>query len=181
MRKVILIPLHDAQTIAATYIEQLMHHCDRISVSGDIRRHEPNVKDIDIICIPRIGRDGTFTHAQHCIGFREALSGIGVIMQGSSTDSYTGRKLKEGPTLHLYMAKPENWGFVLAISTGCEWFIHNRLAPAWKAAGYKQQANQLLATKGDIPMTIKEESELFSLLRMPYIYPEQRIPERVQQ
>lgn len=105
----LLIPLHEAQTIAAKYVEILIPHCTRIVVSGDIRRKEVDVRNITIVCIPKVETQGLFVHPQHCVGFRAALSDVGVIVAGSSIDSYTRRRLKEGPDLHLYMATEENW------------------------------------------------------------------------
>lgn len=152
--------------IAERVKAQLEPHCERIEIAGSIRRKKAEVKDIEIVAIPKPYETGLFE------------SGIATVVnqwqkvKGDIPCKYTQRILPEGIKLDLFFAEPANWGLALAIRTGSAEFSHKVLAARWVQLGYKSVDGHLTANGRRVP--IREEADLFSRLRMDYIEPEKR-------
>lgn len=152
--------------IAERVKAELEPHCERIEIAGSIRRKKPEVKDIEIVAIPKPYETGLFA------------SGIATVVnqwakvKGELPCKYTQRVLPEGIKLDLFFAEPENWGLILAIRTGSAEFSHQVLAVRWVQLGYKSVDGHLTANGRRVP--IREEADLFSRLRMDWIEPEKR-------
>lgn len=151
-----------AEKIAKKYAELLKPFCSRIEIAGSIRRRKPEVKDIEIVII-RSGK----TLFQFC-AFIETLR----VIKGEPTGKYLKINLEEGIDLDLFMCFPDNWGYIFAIRTGSADFSHYVLANAWVKAGYKGDDGYL--TKNGKKIIIKEEKDLFDLLKLNYVHPENR-------
>ncbi len=123
--------LHLALEIANRIKLELEPHCDRIEISGSIRREKPWVKDIEIVAIPKPYETGLFS------------SGIAPVVEqwkkvkGELPCKYTQRILPEGIKLDLFFAQPDNWGLIYAIRTGSADYSHKVLATNWVRLGYK--------------------------------------------
>jgi len=154
--------LEKAKLIADKYIQKLSPYCVRIEVAGSIRRSKPEVKDIEIVCI---------RNTRKLFDFVAEINKLKKI-KGEPTGKYTKRELPEGIILDLFFAIPENWGLIFAIRTGSASFSHNVLGKSWVKAGYKS-VNGILMKRNE-PKPIFEERELFDLLGIEYIEPEQR-------
>lgn len=50
----IIMPLKDAKKIAVTICCKLQPFCEKINIAGSLRRLKPLVKDIEIICVPKV-------------------------------------------------------------------------------------------------------------------------------
>lgn len=46
--------LETANMLAHEFLTQLRPHCERAEIAGSIRRHKPQVKDIEIVCVASI-------------------------------------------------------------------------------------------------------------------------------
>ena len=154
--------LEEACLIATNVLAQLFPHCTRIEIAGSIRRKKPEVKDIEILCIVAPQRMKDFVHI---VNKWEKV-------KGEPTGKYTQRLLPEGIKLDLFIAKPDNWGLLLAIRTGSVNFSHHVLARSWVKKGYKSVDGML--TRNGKQITVGEETDLFELLEIPYIEPENR-------
>lgn len=145
---------------------QLAPHCYRIEIAGSIRRKKPIVGDIEIVAIPK----------PYDIGLFE--SGITPIVnqwekvKGELPCKYTQRILPEGIKLDLFFAEPDNWGLIYSIRTGSAFFSHKRLATEWTFLGYKSVGGYLY--KDGERIAVREEKDLFKLLHIPYVEPEDR-------
>jgi len=51
--------LESAQTLAEALKHHLEPYCERIEIGGSIRRKKPEVKDIELICIPKFAKIST--------------------------------------------------------------------------------------------------------------------------
>ena len=154
--------LQQAKAIADNLVGELRPFCDRIEIAGSIRRRKPEVKDIEIVCIPND---------------LEILQFIATVEQwqkikGEATGKYTQRKLPEGINLDLFMANSNNWGLIFAMRTGSAEYSHRTLATTWVKLGYKSVEGML--TKNGVEVHVPEERDLFSLLGIDYIEPEYR-------
>ncbi len=47
--------LSQAQNLAERIIETMQPFCQRVAIGGSIRREKPEVKDIEIVAIPKFG------------------------------------------------------------------------------------------------------------------------------
>lgn len=152
--------------IAERVKAELEPHCERIEIAGSIRRKKAEVKDIEIVAIPKPYETGLFA------------SGIATVVnqwpkvKGELPCKFTQRILPEGIKLDLFFAEPENWGLILAIRTGSAEFSHQVLAVRWVQLGYKSVDGHLTANGRRVP--IREEADLFQKLRMDWIEPEKR-------
>lgn len=156
----------EALKIAEKIKAQLAPHCERIEIAGSIRRKKPEVGDIEIVAIPK----------PYDIGLFE--SGISPIVnqwkkvKGELPCKYTQRILPEGIKLDLFFAEPDNWGNIFAIRTGSAPYSHLELASRWSSMGYKSDGGYLF--KDGERIAVREEEDLFKLLRIPFVEPEQR-------
>ena len=157
---------NEALKIANKYLELLRPHCDRIEIAGSIRRKKPEVKDIEIVCIPKPYETGLFE------------SGIAMVVntlekvKGELPCKYTQRILPEGIKLDLFFAEYGNWGLIYAIRTGSAEYSHKVLANGWVKRGYKS-IDGFLTYNGKQILVPKEE-QLFSRIGLPFVEPENR-------
>ena len=152
-----------ALLIASQIIERLRSHCDRIQIAGSIRRGKPEVKDIEIVCIPKPYDVGLFE------------SGIATVVsqwpkvRGELPCKYTQRTLPEGIALDLFFATPENWANIYTIRTGSAAWIKNVMARRWVSLGYHSK-DGILERDGE-QVKVRTEEDLFALLGLDYVTP----------
>lgn len=157
-----------AKSIAYKTVQILRPHCHRIEIAGSIRRQKPNVKDIEIVAIPRPYEIGLFQ------------SGIATVVnqwekvKGELPCKYTQRRLPEGINLDLFFAEPGNWGLIFAIRTGSAEYSHKVLANAWVKAGYKSVNGYLVHSLHNKRIEIREEEDLYRMIFVKYTAPENR-------
>lgn len=180
-----------AREKAAELVEKLGPHCERVEVAGSIRRGKYVVKDVDLVCIPKMES-------------KESL--LGVTDEISKTDFYRavcgqlwqitaeGTKLIRGMSyistaagisVDIYLATPETFATVLLIRTGSA--EHNIwLALRAKGCGGKLHADgsglempgqyDPLAQRSVNMRIVRPESEehLLKTLGIPYMEPRER-------
>jgi DNA polymerase/3'-5' exonuclease PolX len=155
-----------ALKIAEKVKETLSPYCERIEIAGSIRRKKSEVKDIEIVAIPKPYDTGLFE------------SGIATIVnqwekvKGELPCKYTQRILPEGIKLDLFFAKRDNWGLIFAIRTGSADFSHKVLATEWVKRGYKSEGGYLTADGKQV--RVLEEKDLFTRIGVSYLEPELR-------
>jgi DNA polymerase/3'-5' exonuclease PolX len=158
--------LEQALEIAEKVKALLAPHCERIEIAGSIRRKKPDVKDIEIVAIPKPFDTGLFE------------SGIATVVnkwqkvKGELPCKYTQRILPEGIKLDLFFAERGNWGLIYAIRTGSADYSHKVLANGWVKRGYKSEGGYLVANGKQI--TVLEEEDLFNRIGVPFKAPELR-------
>ena len=155
-----------ALEIAEKTMEELRPHCERIEIAGSIRRKKAEPNDIKIVAIPK----------PYDIGLFE--SGIATVVnrwkrvKGELPCKYTQRILPEGIKLDLFFAIPGNWGLIFAMRTGSAEFSHKVLATGWAKNGYKSEHGML--KRGSSKIVVREEIELFKMIGLKWIEPEDR-------
>lgn len=155
-----------ALIIAERIKSELAPHCERIEIAGSIRREKAEVKDIEIVAIPKPYDVGLFE------------SGIATVVnqwqkvKGDLPCKYTQRILPDGIKLDLFLAEVGNWGLIYAIRTGSAEFSHKVLATGWVKEGYKSEGGYLMIEGRKIPTY--EEEDLFKRLKIPFVEPNQR-------
>ncbi len=161
-----------AKEIADKIVERMRPYCARIEIAGSIRRHCSKVGDIEIVYIP------ISCYALELFNIIDKWKKI----KGKNLGKYTQRELPEGINLDLFQATFDNWGLIFAIRTGSADFSHNVLAAGWVKKGYHSEEGVLYmcCTPDEIdldyshPVYIRDELELFNLIGIPYVEPENR-------
>lgn len=158
--------IQQAQEIAERIKSELSPHCYRIEIAGSIRRKKPDVKDIEIVCIPKPYETGLFA------------SGIAKVVdqwqkvKGELPCKYTQRILPDGIKLDLFFAEPENWGLIYAIRTGSAEYSHKVLAAGWVKKGYQSRDGYLW--HGRDKYNCREEIDLYNRIGLTWVEPEFR-------
>jgi len=159
----------EAYSIALVVLELLRPHCIRCEIAGSIRREKPEVKDIEIVAIPKPFQTGLFED-----GIAEVVNRWqkvkGELEYGKT--KYTQRILPEGIKLDLFFAEEGNWGLIFAIRTGGADYSHKVLANGWVKRGYKSEGGYL--TQGGKTYNVLEEKDLFDKIGLAYIEPKHR-------
>jgi DNA polymerase/3'-5' exonuclease PolX len=159
----------EAYAIALNVLEQLRPHCYRIEIAGSIRRKKPDVGDIEIVAIPKPFSIGLFESGIATV-VNKWKKVKGDLKYGNS--KYTQRILPEGIRLDMFFAEEGNWGQILAIRTGSAEYSHSVLAKGWVQKGFKSEAGYLFR-EGE-RYEIREEKDLFKIIGLSYIGPENR-------
>lgn len=158
--------LSNADQIAENVKSELAPYCYRIEIAGSIRRRRPEVKDIEIVAIPKPYETGLFENGIAAIVNRWEK------VRGELPCKYTQRILPEGIALDLFFADQDNWGLIYSIRTGSADFSHRVLATGWVKAGYRSEDGYLVLDGRRI--SVPEEKDLFERIGIPFIEPELR-------
>lgn len=159
----------EANSIALHVLELLRPHCIRCEIAGSIRREKSEIKDIEIVAIPKPYQTGLFQD-----GIAEVVNRWqkvkGELVYGKT--KYTQRMLPEGIKLDLFFAEEGNWGLIFAIRTGSKEYSHKILANGWVKRGYKSEGGYLI--KNGKTYEVREEKDLFKRIGVAYIEPKRR-------
>jgi DNA polymerase/3'-5' exonuclease PolX len=165
--------LNQATIIAERVRDELAPHCDkgRCVIAGSIRRRKPEVKDVEIVCIPRQNPIDLFGgQTMACQGFCDAVN-VWPAVKGSPLGRYTQRVLPDGIKLDIFIARPETWGLTLAIRTGPREFS-TRLAMRCRQLGYRMEDGELRLHCDSV--SVPEERDLFTILGLEWVEPYDR-------
>lgn len=170
--------LTDAQPLADRIVADLAPYCEpgRCVVAGSVRRRKTEVGDIEVVCIPRQVTADLFNEATVVMPeFARAVDRWPAV-KGLPSGRYTQRRLPEGIVLDLFMARPANWGLILAIRTGSARYSHEVLAAGWCRQGYHSVDGYLCGIVNGLAqrIAVPEEADLFRLAGVPWVEPEAR-------
>jgi len=98
---------------------------------------------------------------------------LGKNAYASNPSWYNDGDNKNGETIDMFVAHPDNWGYIFAIRTGSAEYSHNTLANGWVKKGFKGENGFL--TKNGVIVPVKEETDLFKLIGVEYVEPKDRI------
>ena len=164
----------EALLVAEEALNVLAPHCERIAISGSVRRRKPEVKDIEVVAIPtrvvsNLFGDETAVDPTFCAAVNQWPK-----VKGEPTGKYTQRVLPSGLKLDLFMADVDNWGLIYAVRTGSAAFSHQVLATQWVKRGYNSVDGRLTRARDGQVVPIREEADLFTLLGLAYVEPTAR-------
>ena len=149
-----------AQRLAEQIVEQIRFYCERIEVAGSIRRKKSEVRDIDIVLIPK----PLLWH--RIIATLQRNMDAKVVKRGDNIAQLTIKDVN----VDLYSATEQTWGALLLIRTGSA--EHNiKLSKRALSMGMKLTHSGL--TKGG-KVIASTEKEIFEALGSSYVEPEER-------
>ena len=141
-----------------------------MSVSRWPARKKAEIGDIEIVAIPKPYSTGLFEDGLASV-VNKWPKAKGELKYGET--KYTQRILPSGITLDLFLAEEGNWGSILGIRTGPAEYSHNVLAKSWVRHGLHSKGGYLYDRDGE-KYEVREEKDLFRLLGLPYVEPENR-------
>ena len=152
--------LEQAKKLAEQIMNQIRPYCDRLMVAGSIRRKKPIVRDVDLVLIPKpLLWHRIITTLQQNMDAK-------VLKHGEKAAQLT----IDGVNVDLYSATEETWEPLLLIRTGSA--QHNiKLSMLAQKKGMKLTHKGLIKDEKNIAST---EREIFNLLDLSYVPPEER-------
>lgn len=191
----------DARPIAIKICQRLLPFCTRINIAGSVRREKIEVKDIEIICLPRI-----ITMAQEDLfndvivekkvsdNFVAEIKLLGRLIKGKPEGKYMQIELPERINLDLFMPFEPDYMRQYAIRTGSAEYSHRTIAGGWKKKGWcgtseglrkisdciehKQADNkskwEVVNPNPELPPCWVTEKEFFDWICVPWIQPRLR-------
>lgn len=187
--------LSSAYKTALRIQEILAPHCILFHIAGSIRRNKAEVKDIEIVCIPKKQQRSIdmFGGTEEII-CNEFSAGLIQIMDTIIKGKVTGRmmqiQLKGGMMLDLFLPDKDDYYRQLAIRTGSADYSHKVIAAGWYRKGWVGTAEGLRrrnecdgggkyswrCKKKDptLPPAWQSEEEFFQWIGVEWVSPEYR-------
>lgn len=180
--------LKQALEIAEKCKAVLAPACQRIEIAGSIRRKKPAVKDIELVCIPKMGyksrTSGLFADdidlSWPCRQFEECIGLLGHKIKGRFYGRYLQRELNYGVlktdviNLDIFVCTPINWGFIFAIRTGPAEFSKYLMAfGKYKSLRFENGNVYRLGSPENL-ISVPDEADFFKLLEYDCPDPEKR-------
>ena len=187
--------LQKAKAIATAICYKLQPYCSKINIAGSIRRQKPEVKDIEIICVPdqEVVKDlfDNILTMHNNYGFDKTVKALGNILKGQTTGKYMQIALPEGINLDLFMPDDFDYYRQYAIRTGSADYAHKVIASSWLKKGwcgsdkglrlitdcYKDNSGNWKCGKKDaeLPPVWSSEEQFFEWLGVKWVHPSQRV------
>lgn len=180
--------LIDAREAAEWLVGNIRPSCHRVEIAGSIRRGRPEVKDVEIVCVPRwierpgVDLFGTPEMVNVLHDWAKATNLVRWIKPGVSEvidwepkadgKYWRGILWQHGDLkLDLFIARPENFGAIYLIRTGSAEFSEAVVTHA-KRIGKRCQEGSF--TVDGEPVATPEEADVFRLLNLRYVEPAHR-------
>ena len=125
--------LEEARKVGMEVIEMLAPRCERAMIAGSVRRGKAQPKDIEIVLIPAMveRRVDLFTTEQVYsldeVVLPELVQGRLVLDTEVKRNGPRYKRLihvRTGAVAEVFAARPETWGYILALRTGPADFMH---------------------------------------------------------
>lgn len=187
-----------AVAIASRLVEAFGPACERIQVAGSIRRKKLDVKDIELVLIPRWGERPVEGQAallgpnvepvnrlQEVVEDLQERGRLQVIKPGTP-DVHAWHLERDGRYWRLYLPRhelkvdvflttPASWGLVFMMRTGSAAFSQAMLARWKQVSGGGFSRDALLWRPGHrTPEVHPDESDVFRLCQVAWVLPEFR-------
>lgn len=183
--------LHKAQAIADRIVAQLVPSCNRVLIAGSVRREQPEVKDIEIVVLPkyRDPDESLWDLPGQTEQFFAAVKGLGDIKKGSPDGRYVQVHSHQGIMIDLFIPQPFDFWRIFAIRTGSRAYSQNVIARGWNQKGWVGTADGLrlelecerrgkawkcVTINPHLPPTWASEEQFFEWLGVPFISPSER-------
>ena len=191
--------LREARGVAERLAELMSPFCARVEIAGSVRRSCPEVKDVELVAIPRwterpgaapslFAAEAERVNLLHEWAVTEAAgAGVRWIKPGTPDVVDWGPKpegkywralVDDSIKLDLFLASAENYGLILAIRTGCAEFSQALMTYAKHRTPYHVEGGYLRDREGAVLET-PEERDVFKALKLDYVLPRERTGQHV--
>ena len=189
----------DALVIAETLLKEMRPYCHRVEIAGSIRRLKSEVKDIEIVAIPKwesvaagfFAEDVSSNNSLYC---RWAMGHPWITWIKAGTNQIQPWNIKEDgkywrgliasshcpeneTKLDLFLTTPEQFGILMVIRTGPESFSKKIVTQSskggWLPDHLRVDGGWLM--DGDRRIPTPTELSVFDAIGRPWIPPEKRV------
>lgn len=165
--------LEKAKAIAEKVKAVLEPSCERITIAGSIRRLQPDVGDIELLCIPKYVAycDILDTKIQEMIHYE--MLGYRLNKRGSKTYGPKNKLLVHLPSgigVDVFSTTEENWPVALVVRTGGK-LTNQGIATAALRMGYRFHAYGSGFTTPNGEIVCRSEREVFEAVNLRYQEP----------
>lgn len=194
--------LDDALIIANDLVKELSPNCSLINIAGSCRREKEEVKDIEIVALPKYNQiqniqgvlfDDIPAAVELIISpeYVEAYKNIGCVIKGRPNGKYSQFELRQGINLDLFTPNEFDYYRQFAMRTGSADYSARVIATGWKNIGWcgtddgcrkitdckKDKSNKwkCINKKAVLPPVWKSEEEFFDWIKVKWIEPHKRI------
>lgn len=166
-----------AYEIALKYWKQFRPVCEIVKIAGSIRRHKPEVGDIELVCMPKmkvqqnIGLFNTeeiIVHDPQFVAFVNSFKRT----KGDGNSKYSQLMLDEGIKLDLFMANRSNFGLIHLIRTGSADYCKHIMTELHER-GFVSDGGFLLDSAGNF-IPVPTEIDFYKITGIQFIKPEDR-------
>jgi DNA polymerase/3'-5' exonuclease PolX len=195
--------LNVATHIAINISERLWPYASKLNIAGSIRREKPEVKDIEIVCLPRYIEGGQVqmfsTDTPSLVlspGFCMEVKMLGKVIKGKPDGRYMQIELPQGINLDLFMPEADDYYRQFAIRTGSADYAQRTIARGWNRIGWcgsdvglrkiedcdeicegssgKRVGWKCNNPHAERPPVWQSEKDFFDWIQVPYIMPKLR-------
>ncbi len=192
--KIMSHTLKIARLGAVDFVKEITPYCSKISIAGSIRREQLMVKDIEIVCIAKmgiveykepsplgkfIGQAFTTKEKQENLLFNHLN-----MLEKKQTIKFTknGPKMKSFSyyfnaleiQIDLFTATPDNWGVIYMIRTGSKKYNIAFMNAINKKGEYKIDEGWLWSKHTKQKINCRTEERLFEVVNIPWKDPWER-------
>lgn len=126
-------------------------YATEIEITGSIRRKESEITDFNVVVMLE----------EECYKFYDVFLKL--------AEYFAIKKSTDSVKVKVWYGEPDNWGFLLAKTTGHFHYTPYELENLWITQGYEEKDEYLY--KGDKMMSISSEEQLYRLLDLPFVAP----------
>ena len=142
-------------------IDLIKDNCMKVEIAGSIRRKRPDVKDVDLVILPKEHKKERIVWDLTNKGFKTTKNGVKIVSG-----------IYKDVQVDLNFCTKDTWGITLLFRTGSK--FHNiKMAKKAKEMGLKLSLNKGLM-KDDEVIASKTEEEIFETLDIDCVEPEKR-------
>jgi len=153
--------LEQGQELAERIIDEIRSFCDRVEVAGSIRRRKSEVRDVDLVMIPKpLLRHRIIATLQRTINAK-------VLKRGDRV----AQLVIDGVSVDLYSATKEDFAPLLFIRTGS---AQSNMRLASKARSIGLKFSHYGVFNGDERVDDNTEEGIYRVLGLSYKPPEER-------
>lgn len=187
------IPLNVAEDVAKEFIKKIADVCDRVEIAGSVRRRKETVGDVEICCVPKMGKArgaGLFADTelvtvnlldermQKLLSLSQAISPGDKAKNGRKapfSERYYKFRYAGYPFDLFCVIAPRQWGIIYCIRTGPKEYSHWIVTHAW-TKNKRCVEGELLDLKNDMArIPCPEEIDFYRALELEYVEPEKRV------
>jgi DNA polymerase/3'-5' exonuclease PolX len=190
-----------ARELAINTGNKLLPFCEKINIAGSIRRQKQEVKDIEIVCLPR-HTEGAQASMFETVAVEKVISTnfvaivktLGKVIKGKPDGRYMQIELPQRVNLDLFMPDPVDYYRQLVIRTGSADYVARTIATAWKRKGWcgsdqglrriidciehpqpgGKKKFECVVSNAEKPPVWQSEAEFYDWLGIPMIMPKLR-------
>lgn len=188
-----IIPLEEAKRVADLIVGEIDQYCEKIDIAGSIRRQEPFVGDIEIVCQPKLIEsedlfgDVTTDAVISLANISRDLGSLGLwrwkgksrYQQWIIPYSVSGWQNQEINLDLFFVHPPADWGVIFLIRTGPHQFS-KKMVSARTQGGYLPKGHRIEGGRiingytQEKVAEINTEHDYFKFCGMKWISPEKR-------